>query len=544
MMAARGWPADRAGWPSHRSQRAACVMFFISSAFNDPVLRDIREGIHDWAGNVGIPVWLFEKEKNKEEWGRLGIRASLSTCLTALANSEAYVGIVHDAYGSSASSHVASVAFTDLEAFHAIRLKKPMLLYVVESSCRTADTDALLTILKEVVPQSFKGEGTKTEVLAWVKRDMADFSKGTRIVVTPRTGRFLDATSRSRWNLLTSTAGLLVAPEDIEADAETVNIVVKELVRWMSTRVQTDPAAEEVQLSRVLQQVLAVPWRNPTCVEGRRVWDEFCQRWRDATIWHDNHHYGRLGCLATTNMQLFVRCLEAMCDEILRLEPLPLLEANAGMGSTEWYRVYELGGTLGSAYYSLGKVAAGRRRDYLLYEAGRWVHVAKKIEASRPENFGAGLAAILGHIHLAAGMPCEAEGEFRRSLALREARGDDRASIAEAKGDLGHLLFRNGNKTKGLQMLQESAATLCECASRAFAARIKLKLADAYLRKGRIADAVGEVREGDAICRGESATLREPAGRGARVVLRMLRVLASRRPLKVAIGRNGYTFAE
>ena len=66
-------------------------------------------------------------------------------------------------------------------------------------------------------------------------------------------------------------------------------------------------------------------------------------------------------------------------------------------------------------------------------------------------------------------------------LELRLASGADIGSLAEAKGDLGHYLFTHGRKNKGLKLLQEAAAELSASAQEAFASRIKIRLAHAYL---------------------------------------------------------------
>lgn len=120
----------------------------------------------------------------------------------------------------------------------------------------------------------------------------------------------------------------------------------------------------------------------------------------------------------------------------------------------------------------------------------------------------------------------------------------DRASIAEAKGDLGHFLFLNGSKIEGTRMLQEAAEVLCEFKKEAFASRIKLKLAEVYVRQRRLRSAIKEVREADAICQYHGITLREPAGWSARLMLQVLRRLKKNRPLRVIAGDNGYRFIE
>lgn len=521
-------------------------MFFISSAYSDDTsLHGIREALHGWAVHNGIPHWMFEYARTKDQWGESSLSRSISICLTTLTASDVYVGIIHDAYGGTSNAHVANVAFTDLEAFHALRLRKPVLLYVVEPSSRAKETDALLTILQHVAPECFRGVGSQSEVLSWIKRDIMAIHLRKPRAPKMRLGRFLDATTRNRWSQLTSVAGLLLAPPQLAAESDIPAQIADEWINQMSAASILTSDEREIRLSSLLPRIYAVPWRGQAFPNGQRVLDRFCDCWRTATVWHENHHLGSLGCLAAVNTQMFVRCLQAMGDEAQTIDRLGLLELNTGLGSTEWNNVYELGGALGSSYYSLGKQRpGGNARSYLLNQAIRWINVARKIESRvpEPEKFGAGLAAIAGHIQLASNFGDEAEREFTRSLQLRQASGDERGSLAEAKGDLGYLLALNGRRAQGTRMVQEAAVDLSATFKEAFASRIKLKLADLYLRRMRFRDAIREVAEADAICRHHKIALRVPATARARIVLMTLRTLADRHPLRVQVTSSGYTY--
>lgn len=193
---------------------------FVSSAFGgDGALQEIRARFHDWA-NGKFQVWMFEHYRSETEWRATPLSQSISICLTELEKSDAYVGLIHEAYGGSARSHVAGIAFTDLEVFHAIRLGKPMLFYVLEPSARTSETDSLLTILQHVVPDCFKGVGNVNEVLEWLKHDALAISLRKAIPSRLRLGKFLSATAQWRWREIVSNAGTTITPPDLGLDAD------------------------------------------------------------------------------------------------------------------------------------------------------------------------------------------------------------------------------------------------------------------------------------------------------------------------------------
>lgn len=354
-------------------------MFFISSSLGDVALKSTRDGLFEWAQSSAIPLWMFEKTRTEREWDQLGMSRSLYTCLTALENSDAYIGIIHDAYGSSSTSHVARVAFTDLEAFHAIRLRIPMFIYVIEPSSRSADTAALLALLQLVIPKCFRGVGSQAEVFKWIKKDLWTLHRGGTTPAKPRIGKFLDESSRFRWKLITIANGLLVAPEEVGGVLDISAATADQILSRLTAINGIDNSLQEVELSGLLSSMLTIPWRSINCANGRRVWDKFCEKWFAATVWHDNHHYGPLSCLAISNTQFTVRFIDALDDEARALDRLKFLEVNSDLGSTEWTSVYQLAGTLGSVDYSLGKMAAGEKRGFLLDRAARWIAVARAV---------------------------------------------------------------------------------------------------------------------------------------------------------------------
>lgn len=523
------------------------AVFFISSALkDDPALVAIREGLYAWADQKGVPVWMFEDEKLKGIWDQKSRAKDLRTCLVALEQCDAYVGLIHNSYGGSGRHHAVGIAFTDLEVFHAIRTEKPILLYVVEPAARQTETDALLTMLQQLLPKSFRGVGDRDEVLSWIKNDLQKMQNGRLPATRLRLGRFLEATSRLRWAEITSTTGLTATPP---GSGDTQDVSSSEAARWrqqMADLGAQDKQVQQIGLSGLYSQLAQISWEHGCCPNAQLVWDDFCGAWMKANVWHANHHYGRLSCLGVLNIQMHVRCVQAMGDELKVLDPLTLLEDNEALGSTEWVRAYTLGGALGSEYYSLGKQKPeGRRRQFMLTRAERLTKAAERVagKVEHPEAYTAGLAAVLGHIYLAlGGRTKDVVSEFKRSLELRRAAGTERAGIAEAKGNLGHILFRNGRAREGLRMLEEAAVDLCECRKEGFAARIKLKLADAYLRKFRWRDAVREIREADSICRFHGIALRDAADGTARMVLGGLRAVANRRPLQTVVTEDGYEF--
>lgn len=523
-------------------------MIFVSSAFTgDEALQELRARVREWATETGTQVWLFEQHP-ESWWKNKSFAASAHTCLTALQQSHLYVGFFHDAYGGSGRSHRAGIALTDLEVFHAVRLRIPMLLYVVEPSRRDSSTAHLLTVMQQVVPRAFRGVGSCDEISRWLHDDLRRYhERGNSVQCAPiRLGRLLDRTTKFRWQEIASIGGLATITPTCSCGDDISPTTARDLISTMRSAASAGNHAAEATLSAVYSMIAEIPWTLTDSPNLLTVWDTYCKYWLGATVWHDNHNAERLGCVATLNAQVRIRCAQAMEREVTLLDILAMMHDMQHIGSREWLRVYGLCGSLASAHYSLAKVQRGHeRRQFLAERSVAWTEAGQKISKYRDDRgqWEAHLASIRGHAFLLlSDLRERAADEFRRSLELRRACGASDGSIGEAKGDLGELLFIRGDRSEGVALLREAVDELTASMREGFTARIKLKLAHVLLRSGRLDEAIRHVSEADAICRHHGIDLRQPAGWRARMTLRGLRVLGNRRRPRVIETPTGYQF--
>ena len=215
-----------------------------------------------------------------------------------------------------------------------------------------------------------------------------------------------------------------------------------------------------------------------------------------------------------------------------------------------WIRVFDVRGALGSEHYSLAKTQHDwQRKDRFLRRGLEFLHLAKRVDGlihrHERDRLFAGLAAIRGHIYLALGDPgLNPVAAFEESLELREATGASPASLAEAKSDLGHVMVRYGHSKRGLALLIEGVEELETQTAAGFAARAKLKLGEAYLRRGWAGHAVRQVREADAICELHMIQRREVAGLLPQLAVMSLRLRGAMSPkLRAESTDSGYRYS-
>ena len=527
-------------------------MIFLSSARSNEVLAEVRDELGQWARDEGIDLWRFDDPRTpKEYWDKLGFSASAAACLQQVDDCDLYIAVFHGAYGGSHYSHAASVALTDLEFFEAVSEGKKIRYYIIEPHEPEGELRALLTMVKTAAHGAFGGAGSAGYVLRLIKDEIARhlarsdlrtpwFERGFR--------KYQAGLVSLRRDELDSVHGLQVLPQNVPMATHRRSVDEIEQVLTSVTEFK-ERSERENHLTALLPELATMPYTDSSCSRFYSVWDRYCQGWLQATAWRGHHNALRMGRLAMLNTQMVVRCSQAGGTDRQQLVT-GNVPSSKRIGNREpWIRVFNLGGALGSEYYSLAKEQGDRRvKERFLRRGLEFLHIATRVDALIPDDerdrFFAGLAAIRGHIYLELNdMTLDPIAAFEESLKLREATGTSAASIAEAKADLGHVMVRQGLLKRGHALLIEGVEQLESQMAEGFVARAKLKLGEAYLRQGSIRDAVQQVREADAICEFHKIKRRELSGVFPRLVLLSMRLLGTRQP-KLTVERtdSGYRY--
>lgn len=525
-------------------------MVFLSSARSNRVLAEVRDELKAWAKDSRVDLWQFEKH-TKLYWDRQPFQATANTCLRKVDDCDLYIAIFHGAYGGNKDNHAASVALTDLEFFEAISRGKRIRFYIIEPHEPAEELKALLTLVHLAMPDSFGGGGSARHVLHLIQEDIARHLDRPDLRLSWRAQALLSYKSgitRLRRSELDSADGLQVLQRD--ALRLHARYSANELTDVLGAiDAVEDQGERESHLTSLLPELTVVPYGEHSCTRFLPVWDHYCESWLRATAWRGHHNALRLGRLSMLNTQMMVRCLLASGGDRRKLRRKTLLPPAKIGDSAPWIRAFSLGGALASEYYSLAKEQVVRfSKERFLRRGLEFLHVAIRVHGLMPEGdrccFFAGLAAIRGHIYLELGdRALDPMVAFEESLKLREEAGMNRVAIAEAKADLGHAMVREGLWRQGHALLAEGVGELESVMHGGFAARAKLKLAECYMRRGRIKDAVQHIREADAICVLHRIKRREVSGSLPRLALGVIRLSVSQFPKLLAEKtKSGYRY--
>ncbi len=410
---------------------------------------------------------------------------------------------------------------------------------------------ALLTMVRTVARGALGGAGSAGHVIRLIKDEIARHlaRPDLRAPWLTRGFRKYEAGLMSlRRSELDSVHGLQVLPENLLTVTNRRSVDEFEQLLGSVTGIE-ERSERESHLTALLPELATVPYTDRSCSPFYSVWDRYCDGWLRATAWRGHHTALRMGRLAMLNTQMAVRC--SLAGGTDRQQLLAGHAPSAGMigEATPWIRVFNLGGALASEYYSLAKNQSDRRRKETFLRRGlEFLHIATRVDGLIPDDerdrFFAGLAAIRGHIYLElSDNALDSVAAFEESLKLRESTDVSMASVAEAKADFGHVMVRQGLSRRGLALLIEGVEELELQMSGGFAARAKLKLAEAFLRRGSIGNAIQQVCEADAVCEFHKIKKREAGGTLPRLVLMSLRLLGAKSP-KLSIERSdsGYRY--
>lgn len=527
-------------------------MIFLSSARANEVLVEVRNELGQWACDNGVDLWRFDDIRTpKAYWDKKGVAGTAAACLQKVDDCDLYIAIFHGAYGSSRNLHAASVALTDLEFFEAVSEGKKIRYYIIEPHEPEGELRALLTMVRAVAPGTFGGTGSAGHVIRLIKDEIARHLSRPDLCspfLKRRFRKYEAGLMNLRRDELDSVHGLQVLTGN--SLTTTNQRSVDEFEQLISSVTGIDERSErENHLTALLPELAMVPYKNPSCSPFYYVWDRYCEGWLRATAWRGHHTALRMGRLAMLNTQLAVRCSLAGGTDRQQLVAGIVRSAKIIGDPAPWIRVFNLGGALGSEYYSLAKNQRDRRRKETFFRRGlEFLHIATRVDGLIPDDerdrFFSGLAAIRGHIYLELrDSTLDPVAAFEESLRLREETGMSPASVAEAKADFGHVMVRQGLSRRGLALLNEGVEELELQMSGGFAARAKLKLAEAFLRRGSIGDAFHQVHEADAICEFHKITKREVGGTLPRLALMSLRLLAAKGPkMTVEWSDSGYRY--
>ena len=110
--------------------QGAAPRVFISSAMGGG-LANLRQEIAARLRAEGAEPFRFEEFQSEVDWLRASPAENENICLGKIEWSDSVLGLIGTSYGGSGRQHLAGVALTDLELFHALRLGKRMRVYVL-----------------------------------------------------------------------------------------------------------------------------------------------------------------------------------------------------------------------------------------------------------------------------------------------------------------------------------------------------------------------------------------------------------------------------
>ena len=476
--------------------QGAAPRVFISSAMGGG-LADLRQEIAARLRVEGAEPFRFEEFQSEVDWLRASPAENENICLGKIEWSDWVLGLIGTSYGGSGRQHLAGVALTDLELFHALRLGKRMRVYVLDAPDRAFEVVALLEILRtvlrhDVVPVPNGG--------AIADRIASDFLRAIFHRRPPSSReerrRFFScvaATMQRRVTYDDQLTGLRFLKDQFPPAAKQFDPdeIAGELTRAERLR------PHDVRLTalwEVLQPLFAVPWH--THDRWLDLWDRCLSDWNKSAAWCGLHGLQFAGALSADNTLIAIRSKTAANGEVLTLaEILRRGERRAG-DPVHWIRLYETGGALGSEYYSIAKLAPPTWRQHFLQKADNWCAVGERVDSIEEQAHlepdlvrRSGRASIRGQVRLALGDSVGSLRLLEESLRWRREAMQDAESIGWAQVILGHTMYRQGQHAQGDHLVSEGLQALTLGRSPNFLVRAKKRVADVRLRQGRLLEA-------------------------------------------------------
>ena len=228
---------------------------------------------------------------------------------------------------------------------------------------RHRELRALLTMVKTAARGAFGGAGSAGYVLRLIKDEIARhlarpdlrapwFARGFR--------KYQTGLISLRRDELDSVHGLQVLPENLPTVTNLRSVDEFEQLLGSVTGIE-ERSERENHLTSLLPELATVPYTDRSCSPFYSVWDRYCEGWLRATAWRGHHNALRMGRLAMLNTQMVVRCRLAGGTDRQQLVAGNVPSAGRIGERTPWIHVFNLGGALGSEYYSLAKEQGDRR---------------------------------------------------------------------------------------------------------------------------------------------------------------------------------------
>ncbi len=268
----------------------------------------------------------------------------------------------------------------------------------------------------------------------------------------------------------------------------------------LSKAEQVRPHARRLHhLWDVIQTLFSVPWQNHE--DSLDLWDRALGGWGKSSAWSGQHGLLYAGTLAATNTLLMVRALAASGEEHASLESILRTGDSSRPGTPQpWLRLYQLGGALGSEYYSVARLSPRRHRNHFFLKADRWCQVAERCRAIErkaglePDLEGhAAVASIRGEVRMRLGDAPGSISQLEDSLRFRQDAGLDIEAVAWAQVALGYAQFvLDVDRRTGAETLEAATRALEGGRSPEFAVRAKKRLAHVMVRQLRLGDALRE----------------------------------------------------
>ncbi len=437
---------------------AAGPDIFLSSALDQ--FMDVRERICRLA-----PERIWSSEITR---GDLDTRKGSSpftivdTCLERIGQSQVFICVLRDRYGTSVFEQGQSVSILETEIYRAAARHANAHFFLMHPFNPDPRLSGLLDIVRSLRPGLIPDRVLpEDKVREGIRRIIDDTRPGRR------TARAL-----SRRQLEMRLAAVRGPPRpDVEIFDRTFRGVAEkpdlDHVSALLADARSGPSIE-CRLTRAwvaLRELCAAPYDDTAFAEYLPYWDRALSAWTSAAAWYGLHGHLHAGRLAGVNSLLRVR---------ERMGAAP-----AGQSPDEFIQ-----GTLGgraSEYYSMAKLVSsrGQREEYL---ARALANLTKAIKAVSGDV--SGYLAIRGHIEADQGRLAQAQATFEEMHRLRVARGDT-GGIGEALADLGLVHLKLGHTRAALLLFSEGTERLEEAGNFTFALRARKRLALAYLRSAR-----------------------------------------------------------
>jgi len=444
---------------------------FFSSCFDDPEGQRlaIRDRVLRLNGNFdkddenvisALPVWMAECHRDLDRRAPTSALRKAQICVDGVRDSEIYVAVVRNRYGSGVAlqaDEVAQVSYFELELFEAALLQKPAYIFVLEGGEMSERLSSLLDLLQPALPGLDRKPRSENDIFDSVKAilDQSMLPAGMNRMRPQRASRTRSSNALTQarftqYDVVSEAPSVRFLGGILDTSATRPNL---DLIRDALSRAAAQISHHE-RLTLIwiaLRELMGAPLEGPIFRETALLWEEALGGWNSAGAWYGLHGHPLMGCLASLGS------LAALKLKSQKPSDLPH-------------------GALSSEYYSIAKLVTVKRLKRAMLEKSR-----AHIDAAFLGEESANNYAQRGSVRFAQGDFPGAIADYRRVIDLRRSEGAPADDIGQAMSELGFALVFNGSRSEGLKLM-EDGLSLFDDRPTGFLVRAQRKLGRAYLR--------------------------------------------------------------